>query len=57
MVENYTKDLKESVYHGAIVSALAVDYFAANQGRLLERCFIQGRDIYNKTLKESGVSR
>ena len=24
MVENYTKDLKESVYHGAIVSALAI---------------------------------
>ena len=26
MVENYTKDLKESVYHGAVVSALAVGY-------------------------------
>ena len=26
MVENYTKDLKESVYHGAIVSALAIGY-------------------------------
>ena len=26
MVENYTKDLKESVYHGAIVSALPVGY-------------------------------
>ena len=26
MVENYTKNLKESVYHGAVVSALAVDY-------------------------------
>ena len=24
MVENYTKDLKESVYHGAVVSPLAV---------------------------------
>ena len=24
MVENYTKDLKESVYHGAVVSALVV---------------------------------
>ena len=23
VVENYTKDLKESIYHGAIVSALA----------------------------------
>ena len=22
MVENYTKDIKESVYHGAVVSAL-----------------------------------
>ena len=26
MVENYTKDIKESVYHRAIVSALAVGY-------------------------------
>ena len=26
MVENYTKGLKESVYHVAIVSALAVGY-------------------------------
>ena len=26
MVENYTKDLKESVYHGAVVSVLAVGY-------------------------------
>ena len=26
MVGNYMKDIKESVYHGAVVSALAVDY-------------------------------
>ena len=26
MVENYTKDLKKSVYHGVVVSALAVGY-------------------------------
>ena len=26
MVENYTKDIKESVFHGAVVSALAVSY-------------------------------
>ena len=26
MVENYTKDLKENVYHGAVISALAVCY-------------------------------
>ena len=26
MVENYTKDLKERVYHGAVVSILAVGY-------------------------------
>ena len=26
MVENYTKDLKESVYHGAVISPLAVGY-------------------------------
>ena len=32
-------------------------YFATNQGKLLEKCFIQGRNIYKKTLKESGLSR
>ena len=26
MVGNYTKDIKESVYHGAVVSVLAVGY-------------------------------
>ena len=26
MAENYTKDLKESVYHSAVVSVLAVGY-------------------------------
>ena len=26
MVGNYTKDIKERVYHGAVVSALAVGY-------------------------------
>ena len=26
MVENYTKDIKESVYHGATISILAVGY-------------------------------
>ena len=26
MAKNYTKDIKESVYHGAVVSALAVGY-------------------------------
>ena len=26
MVENYTKDIKESIYHGAVVSGLAVGY-------------------------------
>ena len=26
MVENYTKDLKENVYHGAVISVLAVGY-------------------------------
>ena len=26
MVENYTKDIKESVYHSAVVSALAVGH-------------------------------
>ena len=32
-------------------------YFATNQGKLLEKCFIQGRNIYKETLKESGLSR
>ena len=26
MIGNYTKDLKEGVYHGAVVSALAIGY-------------------------------
>ena len=26
MVENYMKDLEESVYHGAVISALAIGY-------------------------------
>ena len=26
MIENYTKDLKESAYHGAVICALAVGY-------------------------------
>ena len=26
MVENYAKDLKESVYHGAVISVLAIGY-------------------------------
>ena len=26
MVENYTKDFKESVYHGAVISILAIRY-------------------------------
>ena len=26
MVENYLKDLKESIYHGTVVSVLAVGY-------------------------------
>ena len=26
MVENYTKDMKESVYHGSVISILAIGY-------------------------------
>ena len=26
MVENYTKDIKESIYHGAVISAVAIGY-------------------------------
>ena len=29
MVENYTEDIKESVYHGAVISVLAVGYTIA----------------------------
>ena len=29
MVENYTKDIKESVYHGAVVSGLAIQSLVA----------------------------
>ena len=32
-------------------------YFATHQGKLLEKCFIQGRNIHKKTLKESRRSR
>ena len=32
-------------------------YFTTNQEKLLEKCFKQGRNIYKKTLKESGLSR
>ena len=32
-------------------------YIAPNQGKLLEKCFVQGRNIYKKTLKETGLSR
>ena len=32
-LENYAKDLKESIYHGAVVSALAVGFTLL--GRLL----------------------
>ena len=26
MVENYTKDIKEIIYHGAVISALVIGY-------------------------------
>ena len=32
MVENYTKDIKESVYHGAVVSAPRVDRYVHFSG-------------------------
>ena len=32
-------------------------YFSTHQGKLLEKCLIQGRNIYKKTSKESGLSR
>ena len=34
MVENYTKDIKESVYHGAVVCALAVGYIMLSKSVL-----------------------
>ena len=30
MVENYTKDIKESVYHRAVISVLAVGFRKSN---------------------------
>ena len=35
MVENYMKDIKESVYHGAVISALTVGY------KMLEKTLIK----------------
>ena len=32
MVENHTKDLKESVYHRAVVSVLAIGYTMLGKG-------------------------
>ena len=37
MVENYTKDIKESIYHGAVVSALAVGYMMLGKTLTLNR--------------------
>ena len=37
MVENYTKDIKESVYHGAVVSTLAVGYMMLGK-TLIKMC-------------------
>ena len=34
MVENYTKDIKESVYHASVVSALAVGYIMLSKSVL-----------------------
>ena len=35
MAENYMKDLKESIYHGAIISILAVGYTITMLGKTL----------------------
>ena len=57
-IENVSTIQKIMLYQKAIDNTKRKQiYFAANQGKLFERCFIQGRDIYNKTLKESGASR
>ena len=32
-------------------------YFAVNQGKLLEKCFIHGKNFYKITVKENGLSR
>ena len=37
MVETYTKDIKESVYHGAVVSALAVSYTMLEETLKIEK--------------------
>ena len=45
MVENYMKDSKESVYHGAVISALAVGY------TMLGKVLIKMRSISRKMLR------
>ena len=44
MAENYTKDLKESIYHDAVITALAIGY------TVLGKTFINKneRSIYQK---------
>ena len=37
VVENYMKDLKESIYHGAVVSALAVGFTVLGKS-LIKMC-------------------
>ena len=45
MVENYMKDLKESSYHGAIISALAIEISCNRSNVLLyERLSNQARN-------------
>ena len=45
MVENYMKDLKESIYHGAVISALAIEISCNRSNVLLyERLSNQARN-------------
>ena len=35
MVENYVKDLKETVYHGAVISALAIGFKMIGKSKMI----------------------
>ena len=62
--EGIENDITLSTVQKIVLYQKAIDdmkrrhiYFATNQGKLLEKSFTQGRNIYKKTVKESGLSR
>ena len=62
--EGIENDRTLSTVHKIVLYQKAIDdtkrrhiYFATNQGKLLEKRFIQGRNIHKNTPKESSLSR